>query len=388
MPVQEVLHENGTKEAVMRPSGIIAAFILAALCTLPVAARQDRGGDVIQMAILLDTSSSMDGLIGQAKTQLWKIVNELSQARRDGRSPRLEIALYEYGKSSIPRGEGYIRMILPFTTELDRVSEELFALTTNGGDEYCGQVIDAALKGLKWSEGRGELKVIFIAGNEPFTQGEFDYTRSVRDAASRGITVNTIFCGSYEEGVDTKWKHGAELSNGRYMNIDHNEKIVAIRAPQDDEIKRLGAQLNQTYLAYGRGGAEKKERQAMQDKNAALACEESIVERSVAKASRQYDNSGWDLLDAMRDGRVKLDSMEKEDLPAEMKSMSPTERAAYCAEMEKKRQKLQARINTLNEQRRAYVAQEMKKNTAGDTLDSAIVRTVREQAGEKNYRFK
>ena len=29
--------------------------------------------EVIQMAILLDTSGSMDGLIGQAKTQLWKI---------------------------------------------------------------------------------------------------------------------------------------------------------------------------------------------------------------------------------------------------------------------------------------------------------------------------
>src|SRR5262245_44595431 len=29
----------------------------------------------IQMAILLDTSNSMDGLIGQARSQLWKIVN-------------------------------------------------------------------------------------------------------------------------------------------------------------------------------------------------------------------------------------------------------------------------------------------------------------------------
>lgn len=372
----------------MRFTGIIAASILAAVLTFPAIAKQDQARDVIQMAILLDTSSSMDGLIGQAKTQLWKIVNELSQAQRNGRSPRLEIALYEYGKSSIPSGEGYIRMILPFTAELDRVSEELFALTTNGGDEYCGQVIRAALKGLKWNEGRGELKLVFIAGNEPFTQGEFDYRQSVKDAASRGITVNTIFCGSYQEGVDTKWKHGAELSNGRYMNIDHNQKLVSIRAPQDDEITSLGAKLNQTYIAYGRGGQAKKERQAVQDKNASVASEESIVERSVAKASRQYDNSGWDLLDALRDGRVRLDSMESEDLPAEMKAMSPRQRTAYCTEMEQKRQRLQARINTLNEQRRVYVAREMKKNTAGNTLDQAIVKTIRAQAGEKNFKFK
>ena len=34
--------------------------------------------NLIQMAILLDTSGSMDGLIEQAKAQLWKIVNELA----------------------------------------------------------------------------------------------------------------------------------------------------------------------------------------------------------------------------------------------------------------------------------------------------------------------
>ncbi len=74
--------------------------------------------------------------------------------------------------------------------------------------------------------------------------------------------------------------------------------------------------------------------------------------------------------------------------PAEMKAMSPSQRSTYCADLEKKRQKLQARINTLNEQRRAYVAQEMKKNMAGNTLDQAIVKTIRAQAGEKNFQFK
>ena len=103
---------------------------------------------LIQIAILLDTSSSMSGLIDQAKTQLWSIVNEFVTTRRDGRIPELQVGLYEYGKSSIPAKEGYIRMILPLTTNLDKVSEELFVLKTNGGDEYCGQVIQSAAQGL------------------------------------------------------------------------------------------------------------------------------------------------------------------------------------------------------------------------------------------------
>ena len=36
--------------------------------------------ETIKVALLLDTSNSMDGLIYQAKTQLWEIVNELSYA--------------------------------------------------------------------------------------------------------------------------------------------------------------------------------------------------------------------------------------------------------------------------------------------------------------------
>src|SRR5688500_6199647 len=54
----------------------------------------------VQVAILLDTSGSMDGLIEQAKNQLWKIVNQFAQLKRDRRTPVLEVALYEYGKSS------------------------------------------------------------------------------------------------------------------------------------------------------------------------------------------------------------------------------------------------------------------------------------------------
>jgi hypothetical protein len=124
--------------------------------------------ELIQIAILLDASNSMDGLIDQAKTQLWKIVNELALAKRSGKTPRLEVGFFEYGKSSLPQNQGYIRQIMPLSTDLDKISEELFKLTTNGGDEYCGQVIGQAVKELKWNPGARVMKAIFIAGNEPY----------------------------------------------------------------------------------------------------------------------------------------------------------------------------------------------------------------------------
>jgi hypothetical protein len=363
------------------------SVIMAIILLLPLSAIEAQKGESVQMAILLDTSSSMDGLIDQAKSQLWKIVNELALARKNGKSPKLEVALYEYGKSSISSSEGYIRMITSLTTDLDKVSEELFKLRTNGGDEYCGKVIKAATEGLQWSKNSRDLKVIFIAGNEPFTQGEVDYRVSVREAIAKGIIVNTIFCGNYQEGVNTRWKHGAELADGRYMNIDQNQKIIHIEAPQDKEIIRLGKELNKTYIAYGRKGKVQKERQKKQDLNASEMHEEALVQRTAAKASKHYINSGWDLVDAVKTEKVAIESLRDEDLPDEMKKMSKKERRAYINKTIEKRGRLQKRINQLDRQRRKYVDGEMRKRAGQNTLDAAIIKTVRDQALRKEYRF-
>jgi hypothetical protein len=48
------------------------------------------------------------------------------------------------------------------------------------------------------------------------------------------------------------------------MNIDQNQEIMHIKAPQDQEIVHLGKELNKTYISYGRKGAQLKTRQAEQ----------------------------------------------------------------------------------------------------------------------------
>lgn len=360
-----------------------AFFTIIAICSDASAAE----GELIQMAILLDTSNSMDGLINQAKTTLWKIVNELAIAKKGGKSPRLEVALYEYGKSSIPAAEGYIRQVTPLTADLDRVSEELFKLTTNGGDEYCGKVIKSATMGLQWSKNNKDLKVIFIAGNEPFTQGDVDYKASVKNTIAKGIIVNTIFCGSYKEGVDTGWKDGADRADGKYMNIDQNQMVADIKAPQDEEIVKLGNELNKTYVAYGATGEKKKMRQSEQDRNASSMNKEAIVQRSVAKASVQYDNASWDLVDAAKNDSSSIEKLKEEELPAEMQKMNKQERKAYVENKLKERDAIQKKINKLNQERRAYVDKEMKKQASQNTLDQAVIKAIRSQAGGKNFIF-
>ena len=231
------------------------------------------------------------------------------------------------------------------------------------------------------------MKVIFIAGNEAFTQGKVDYKKSCREAIEKGIVVNTIFCGNFEKGVRTNWKDGALLADGKYMNIDQNQQIVHIEAPQDQEIMRLGRELNKTYISYGAMGREKKERQATQDSMASGIAPSVMVQRSVTKSSKMYKNKSWDLVDAVEEGEVTPEDLDAEDLPAEMRDMNTDERKAYVESKKKERAKIQAKIKQLNAAREAYVAEERKKMSRTNTLDAAIIDAIKTQAEKKSYKF-
>ena len=345
---------------------------------------------LVQIAILLDTSGSMSGLIEQAKTELWALVNEFIFAKRNGVSPELQVALYEYGKSSLDRKDGYIRQIVPLTTDLDKISEELFALKTNGGDEYCGWVIQDATKSLQWSNSFNDLKVIFIAGNEPFTQGPIDYNKSCKEAIAKGIIVNTVHCGSESDGLSGHWKDGAVLADGSFLNIDQNRRVVQINAPQDKEIAELNSKLNETYIAYGSRGMIGLQNQVAQDRNAASISMANNSSRAATKASSNYRNSEWDLVDALKDKKLDLKDIKKEDLPENMQAMSLEERQSFADQKAAERTTIQKRIQELNTQREAFVNAELKKQATSqniDTLGFAMNSTIRKQAMQKNFTF-
>lgn len=337
----------------------------------------------IKVALLLDTSNSMDGLIDQAKAQLWEIVNELSYAKCRHEQPNLEIALYEYGNDRLSSREGYLRKILSFTNDLDDISKELFSLTTNGGSEYCGTVISASLTQLDWGNDADDLKMIFIAGNEPFTQGKIDYRDAANMAKEKDVVVNTIFCGDYNHGVDTKWKDGAQLAYGDYMAINHNQQTVHIPSPYDDLILQLNIQLNGTYIPYGRYGREKVAVQESEDTNASSYGKANAVKRTVSKSSHFYKNSSWDLVDAEEEADFSYDKLKKEDLPDNLKGKTTSEIKAYVKKQKNERERIQTEIAKLNEKRRAFIAEEKKKTDNG--LESAMIEALKKQAKKKNY---
>lgn len=342
----------------------------------------------IMLALLLDTSNSMDGLIDQAKSQLWTVVNELASAKcQDGVPPEVNIALFEYGNSRLPSSEGYIRMVVNLTNDLDEISEKLFSLHTNGGDEYCGRVIKRSIDQLNWSTSEADLKMIFIAGNEPFTQGNTSYNIACNLAKDNDIVVNTIFCGPYQEGINTSWKAGADITGGSYMSIEQDRKTVYVKTPYDDKIDQLNDQLNKTYIYYGREGQQKMAKQQQQDDNALSYSKENKVKRAISKSSHVYKNNDWDLVDAIQEDEEVIEKLDEKYLPEEMKGLNEKQRKEYIQKQSQQRATIQKEIQQLSMKRKQYIAENQSKDNKEGMLDQAMIQSIKKVAKTKNLSF-
>ena len=344
---------------------------------------------VVQLAILLDTSNSMDGLIAQAKTQLWNIVKEFATAKQDGKSPRVQVALYQYGNNGLSEKKGWVQQVVPLTDDLDKLSEQLFALKTNGGEEYCGWVIKDAVRDLEWDSSPKTYKAIFIAGNEPFTQGPVSYVTSCKGAITKGIIVNTIHCGPEKEGIEGKWKDGAALADGRFIVINQDAQVANIPAPQDRKIADLNAKLNSTYIGYGAAGIAGKSRQEAQDKNAAAAPAGASVlaTRALSKSGANYSNAHWDLVDRAKQKDFDIAKVKDTELPEEMRKLSADERKEFIAKKTAEREELQKELGGLAVEREKFVAEKMREKGKDNTLGIAVTKAVREQASKKGVVF-
>ncbi len=362
---------------------LLLGVSITSTATDPLANNKNK--QTIKVALLLDTSNSMDGLINQAKTQLWEIVNELSYAKYGIQKPDLEIALYEYGNDHLESSDGFVRQVLAFNSDLDEISEKLFSLTTNGGKEYCGQVISASLKELAWGENNNDLRLIFIAGNEPFTQGKINYKEAISDAKEKDVIINTVFCGNYTQGISEMWKEGANLGGGDYMTINQNKKVIHIITPYDDDIIILNKKLNKTYIYFGNKGAVQYEKQAMQDKNATKFSSSVSVGRAISKSNRFYKNSSWDLIDKSEDKIIDYSEIKRIDLPKDLQKMSDIELKGHVEKLREERLLIKKRVNQLDKKRRTFIAKKKQESTKENELESVIINAIKKQAIKKNY---
>lgn len=342
----------------------------------------------VQIAVLLDVSNSMDGLIGQAKAQLWNMVSVLGKATCNDVAPTVEIALYEYGRPTNDVKAGYVKQINYFTRDLDEVSRNLFRLTTNGGDEYCGHVMYTSLTSLEWDSNPDDYKVIFIAGNEDFLQGDISYTQACAEAKKKGVIINTIYCGDRNQGIREHWNLGSECGTGSFTNINQNAEMIDIPTPYDTILFQLNIQLNGTYIGYGQAGRASMAKQEEVDKMNYSMNKAAAAKRVAVKGKTQlYNNSSWDLVDASQADTTIVEKVDLKTLPESLKSKSRAEIKQIVITKSNERTAIQKQIATVSAKRETYLASQKAKQstkTNEQTLETEIEKIIRQQAKKYN----
>ena len=337
----------------------------------------------VEVCFVLDTTGSMKALIAGAKRKIWSIANQIIVLKP---TPKVRVGLIGYRD----RGDTYVTRHTDLTEDLDLVYEDLQKYQAQGGGdtpESVNQALHEAVTKQGWSKGDHVLRIIFLVGDAP---PHMDYADDVKHeetcrlAARRGIIINTIQTGSIA-GTREIWQQIAKRAEGGYAAIPQTGNMLVIKTPMDKELARLNVAVGKTILSYGsaaqQSAVQKKQRIAelAEDDVAADRLHYNFHTRSVVQGD-------GDLIDAIAAGKVKLEAIKVEELPEPMRKMSAAERVAHVKKMSEARKLVQARIQTLLNQRTEY---QKKLNTGNaDAFDAKVAEMLKEQAQRKGMASK
>lgn len=366
----------------------IATFPLiqqaAAIQSVPTTTLAPAQSHRIEVVFVLDTTSSMTGLIQAAREKIWSIATSMASARQN---PEIRMGLVAFRD----RGDAYITRVYDLSSDLDSMYANLMDFTAEGGGdspESVNQALYDAVHDISWSQDNNTYRVVFLVGDAPphmDYHNDVKYPVTLEVARQKGIVVNAIQSGQHQH-TRPAWQQIAALGQGEYFQVENSGNAVAIATPYDEQLSALAAEYEATRLFFG-DAESKKAQQAKVEANARLRKELS----SAALARRDTFNSTasgrynalpeFELVEEVTSGRVDLDEIATEDLPASLQSMAPAEQMQVIEEQAKRRETLQQQIRALAESRNSYIEDEIEAaGGADDSLDEKIYRAVREQA--------
>ena len=352
-------------------------------------------GQALEMVFVLDTTGSMGGLIEGAKQRIWGIVNEVMQSSSH---PAVRIGLVAYRD----RGDQYVTQVLPLTNDLDKVYSTLMDYQAGGGGDTPEDVRQALADGVTragWSQGLSQTaQIIVLVGDAPphlDYKGEQDTGTTAAEAVQRGMIVNTIQCGNLA-GTKEVWEAIARRGEGQYFSIAQDGGVQAITTPYDEQLGQLANKLGGTYVAYGGGAGAEGERYRTVAKESADVAEAKVATTAApsARAERAFnkvvnaDAYVGDLLQSIENGSVKLESVKEEDLPADLRKLSPEARKQEIEKRLSERRELRSQIIALSKQRDEFVAAERKKQNGGKQsgFDAAVAQALKDQLSRKGIK--
>jgi hypothetical protein len=161
--------------------------------------------------------------------------------------------------------------------------------------------------------------------------------------------------------------------------LEQSGGMVVIDAPQDKEIAELSVEIGKLSIPYG---SERQQQEVMMKNEAAATAPASVSADRAAfnAASGKAIQGRGDLVSDWREKTIDLDKIDANELPVEMRKMTPEQRVAHLKKQAEDRDKLSARVNELSQARAAYIAEESRKRgTTPDAFDAKVAEIIEEQ---------
>lgn len=340
----------------------------------------------VEVCFVLDTTGSMAGLIEGAKQKIWSIANDIVSAKP---KPQVRFGLVGYRD----RGDAYVTKPVSLTDDLDAIYAELQKFRADGGGdtpESVSEALHEAVASMQWSDDPEAFRVVYLVGDAPpqkYPDGK-DWPKVCKKAGKKDILINTIQCGNIA-GTAEVWKAIASSAGGAFAVIPQDGNMQHIAAPQDKELMELNIKIGATLIPCG----NEKLRQSVVSKQAAAEAAPAAANASRLSYNWKTEKAvqgGGELIDALKEGRMKLDEVKADDLPANLRKLSPEELKAHVARQQAERESIQKRIAELVKQRDTYLQAERKKLVSGgktDSFDEQVAQTLRKQAAAKAIQF-
>jgi uncharacterized protein YegL len=363
-----------------RRTAFAAAFMLGASFLAPAFATAK---PVVEVAFVLDTTGSMEGLIEGAKKKIWSIATTIADANPDA---ELRMAIIAYRD----RGDDYVTKVFPLTEDIQDLYGDLLRFKAEGGGDWpesVNEALDTAVTKLKWGQGAKDTRIVFLVGDAPphmdYRQDR-PYKQVIKDARSRGIIVNAVQAGNAEDTTRV-WRSIAQLGSGEFIPIPQDGgPVVVIVSPYDDEIYQLQLEIDNTVVPYGRAEQREKVRTKLSERQAASAPSAADNSSYVLKKSKGKDaiTGSGDLVSDVENGRVALEALKDGELPEGFVALPAKERAARIKALAEKRSTMAGKMAELVKKRDAFIASEAAKTPSGevaDSFDKKVEETLRAQ---------
>lgn len=347
----------------------------------------------IEVVFILDNTGSMTGLISTAKDKIWSIATSMAQSDP---APDISIGLIGYRDL----GDRYLTKVTALTTDLDSVYAELMQMTADGGGdspESVNEALDKAITRISWSTGTTTYRVAFLVGDCP---PHMDYPNDVKYpvtcslAVKKGIIINTIQMGN-DPSTTPIWKEIAGITSGQYIKVDQQASDLAVATPYDEKIAALTDSLDNARIYYG-SHEEQVYQHSRMVKSSAMKSSMSTelkAKRGVYNATKSGKKNfagSKELISDLETGKVSLDKLDNNQLPENLKKLTPAQQKAAVDSVNTLRKKLNLEVTAYQKKRTEYIETELKKKSESEkenAFSSKVYETIRKQAGDKGITY-